>query len=208
MTAVFGDELRELRHAAGLGQRELSAASGMSATSICRFERGQRRPTDQQTAIIIRALVDARPDLGTADQLAARLAGCHHTTRAWRQPMPKLGATPKDPKAYPGFRHDLAACRGLDPNIFHPAPTNMPAVAAAETVCRNSCLVMEGCLRYAVADGEPHGVWGGCGEDTRVVLRTRWDGTSPLVAECDICETSFVPLVDGECPACAQKKAG
>ena len=67
--------------------------------------------------------------------------------------------------------HRRAACRGLDPAIFHPDEGDNGQAAMA--ICRG-CPVRVACLTTAVAAGEHHGVWGGAGEGRRRVLRRAW----------------------------------
>lgn len=74
-----------------------------------------------------------------------------------------------------------AACRGVDPELFFPEPSDEPLVkaqvAAAKAVCR-PCPVRERCLVDAV-ERLPHGVAGGLTEQERRRLRTaRGMGTS------------------------------
>jgi WhiB family redox-sensing transcriptional regulator len=63
------------------------------------------------------------------------------------------------------------ACALVDPEVFFP-----PKGASAEPakrVCR-SCEVRADCLDYALANREPHGVWGGLSEpERRALLRRR-----------------------------------
>jgi WhiB family redox-sensing transcriptional regulator len=66
-----------------------------------------------------------------------------------------------------------AACRGLDPAIFYPAPEDEEIAEAAKDVCA-TCSVREACLEYALAVREKEGVWGGATErDRRRILRQR-----------------------------------
>lgn len=63
---------------------------------------------------------------------------------------------------------DQAACRGLDPALFHPQrgePTE-----PAKRVCA-SCPVRQECLDWALEANEKHGVWGGMSERQRRQLR-------------------------------------
>lgn len=62
-----------------------------------------------------------------------------------------------------------AACRGLDPEMFFPAPGESPA--AAKAVCA-TCPVRTQCATAATFDrAERHGVWGGLTERDRRRLR-------------------------------------
>jgi WhiB family transcriptional regulator, redox-sensing transcriptional regulator len=66
---------------------------------------------------------------------------------------------------------DRAACKGrTDVNWFPEGPGPTRARQAAIDVCRG-CEVSLDCLRYAVANGEQHGIWGGLTEDQRMHLR-------------------------------------
>jgi WhiB family transcriptional regulator, redox-sensing transcriptional regulator len=71
-----------------------------------------------------------------------------------------------------------AACRGLDPEIFHPAPGE--SAAPARAVCA-SCPVRVECGEWALFR-EYHGVWGGLTErDRRRLRRTRRHHTTPVL---------------------------
>ena len=64
-----------------------------------------------------------------------------------------------------------AACRGVDPEIFHPSEEDDPTPAKA--ICAE-CPVREACLEHALAVREKHGVWGGLTErERRRVIRQR-----------------------------------
>ncbi len=65
----------------------------------------------------------------------------------------------------------LAACRGVEPDIFYPASDEEAEVAKA--VC-GQCAVRQPCLEYALASRERDGVWGGATEkERRRILRQR-----------------------------------
>jgi len=62
-----------------------------------------------------------------------------------------------------------AACRGMDPDLFH--PQRGQPVEPARQVCR-SCPEVEPCLAFALGAGPAlRGVWGGTSEHERRVLR-------------------------------------
>jgi WhiB family redox-sensing transcriptional regulator len=63
-----------------------------------------------------------------------------------------------------------ALCATSDPEMFFP-PGDSPA-AGARQICAQ-CPVRRQCLAYAVAAGEPHGIWGGLDPDERRSLRRR-----------------------------------
>lgn len=62
-----------------------------------------------------------------------------------------------------------AACRGIDPNLFH--PERGEATAPAKAVCAR-CPVRHDCLVYALATIQQHGIWGGLSERERRPLRS------------------------------------
>jgi WhiB family transcriptional regulator, redox-sensing transcriptional regulator len=65
----------------------------------------------------------------------------------------------------------VAACRGVDPDIFY--PVSEEDADEAKDICRQ-CPVMETCLEYALATRERDGVWGGATErERRRMLRQR-----------------------------------
>ena len=65
----------------------------------------------------------------------------------------------------------LAACRGVEPDIFYPASDEESD--AAKAVC-GVCPVRQPCLEYALASREKDGVWGGATEkERRRLLRQR-----------------------------------
>lgn len=117
------------------------------------------------------------------------------------------------PDAQPAvpFRNGMAYCAPMDPDIFFPTSDGDGAFAdraRATAICRNHCLVMEGCLRHALQIREEFGVWGGCTESERERIAMQWDRRSPLVVECESCERGFVPLIDGngtECAGCRKE---
>ncbi|GAA4630542.1 WhiB family transcriptional regulator [Actinoallomurus vinaceus] len=70
---------------------------------------------------------------------------------------------------------DLAACRGIDPELFFPVSAAGPAldqVSEAKRVCA-SCPVVSDCLAWALRAGESVGVWGGTTPDERRYLRLK-----------------------------------
>lgn len=58
---------------------------------------------------------------------------------------------------------DQAACRGVDPNIFHPDDADY---AQARSYC-DRCLVRSECLAHALEHNEVFGMWGGRTESSR-----------------------------------------
>lgn len=54
-----------------------------------------------------------------------------------------------------------AECRGIDnPDIFFPDQMSSQVAAMAVAMC-NRCQVQEACMRFAIANGEEYGIWGG-----------------------------------------------
>ena len=70
---------------------------------------------------------------------------------------------------------DLAACRGVDPELFYPVSATGPGleqVDEAKRVCAG-CPVTSECLSWALRAGEPAGIWGGTTPDERRHLRRK-----------------------------------
>ncbi len=64
-----------------------------------------------------------------------------------------------------------SACRGLDPEIFHPATDE--EADEAKSICA-ICPVRQMCLEHALLAREREGVWGGLTErERRRVIRQR-----------------------------------
>lgn len=61
---------------------------------------------------------------------------------------------------------DEAACRDVDPDVFFPVGVDVALSVPAQQVCKG-CPVRRQCLAYAVANGIPHGVYGGLRPDQR-----------------------------------------
>lgn len=64
----------------------------------------------------------------------------------------------------PDHWQELAACFGLDPEVFF--PTTEEEAGLGLSYC-NVCSVREMCLAWAVQNGERYGVWGGTTEQQR-----------------------------------------
>lgn len=80
---------------------------------------------------------------------------------------------------------ERAACRGQDagyffaPSWFETRDEKLGREAVARAICAR-CPVREPCLEYALANREPHGVWGGANEtERRALLRARDAEASP-----------------------------
>jgi WhiB family redox-sensing transcriptional regulator len=66
-----------------------------------------------------------------------------------------------------------AACRGLEPQIFHPLTDEDEDAAPAKGIC-NECPVRVPCLEYALGRREKDGIWGGATErERRRIIRQR-----------------------------------
>jgi WhiB family transcriptional regulator, redox-sensing transcriptional regulator len=72
----------------------------------------------------------------------------------------------------PDAWQDGGACRGPHASLFFPPPhferkvDRLARERQAKRIC-SECLVRGECLEYALAVGEPHGVWGGMNENER-----------------------------------------
>lgn len=68
---------------------------------------------------------------------------------------------------------DAARCRELDPELFFPIGETAPAAIQAEeakAICR-TCPVIDNCLKFALAEGIPEGIFGGLTEQERTSLK-------------------------------------
>lgn len=65
---------------------------------------------------------------------------------------------------------DRAACRGVDPDLFHPDRGANLVMREAKAVCAG-CPVRARCLHYALETREIYGVWGGTSERERRRIR-------------------------------------
>jgi WhiB family redox-sensing transcriptional regulator len=97
--------------------------------------------------------------------------------------------------APPHFAH--AACRGLDPSLFHPEAGEVSVVENAREVC-NRCPEREPCLAYAIEHGEQLGVWGGLSALERRNLRRRRGGQIVAVSFDNIDEPDDAELAEVE----------
>jgi len=74
---------------------------------------------------------------------------------------------------------DLAACDGIDPDLFFPHPTDDDEAAKALEVCA-ICPVRKQCLAEALTHNIQTGIWGGATEaDRRAIRRRARRGTRP-----------------------------
>lgn len=75
--------------------------------------------------------------------------------------------------AMSGAWRDQARCRGVDPQVFHPAEEDEAGSDAARAICE-LCPVVESCLEFAISAREKEGVWGGLtARERRRLMRHR-----------------------------------
>jgi WhiB family redox-sensing transcriptional regulator len=84
-----------------------------------------------------------------------------------RPPRRRLAA----PARYAARWRELAACRGIDLEMFFPGRGE--SAGPARRVCA-ACPVRQPCLDYAISNRIVHGVWGGLTERERRALRSGW----------------------------------
>lgn len=73
------------------------------------------------------------------------------------------------------WRED-AICREVDTDLFFPvgsSPRSIETAELAKAICA-TCPVQVQCLKFAVATNQHYGIWGGCDEEERRVIRRRW----------------------------------
>lgn len=68
---------------------------------------------------------------------------------------------------------DFGRCRESDPDIWFPTK-DTPTTREARRICFQ-CEVRPQCLQRALADEEPHGIWGGLTERERLDYRRKGD---------------------------------
>ena len=61
----------------------------------------------------------------------------------------------------------FAACKGKDPNLFHPGPGKQHDLQRALAICKG-CDVRRECFIYAMEGDERYGVWGGTSARQRI----------------------------------------
>lgn len=71
-----------------------------------------------------------------------------------------------------------AACRGMNPAIFHPDRGDYQGIDKALAVCA-ACPVATECLTWALDTNQKQGVWGGTTGRDRRQLRRTWRRTVP-----------------------------
>lgn len=99
-----------------------------------------------------------------ADELAALLERAHRT-------LDHRGYAPAPAEWAPRPEwFDEAACRGVDPGLFHPARGDYAVERNALAICAG-CPVRDQCLTHAVTHHELHGIWGGTSARERRDMR-------------------------------------
>lgn len=81
-----------------------------------------------------------------------------------------------------------AACRGVSTSLFFLEKGDYVNVDLARSVC-DACEVKEPCLRYALANHERFGVWGGKTPGERRLMQTA--NKTARKAVCEGCSTQF-----------------
>jgi WhiB family redox-sensing transcriptional regulator len=96
----------------------------------------------------------------------------------------------------------LAACRGLDPDLFFAERGDTLTVRNARAVCA-ACPVAAECLEFAIANDETVGMWGGlCGNDLRAEKRRRAGGRKGPKPG-----TTYKPIEHGTAPCQSCREA-
>ena len=84
-----------------------------------------------------------------------------------------------------------AACKDIDPDLFHPSEGQ--STAAARAVCA-TCPVRPECLDWALRNGERFGVWGGTSERERRRMRRPGPVVQPQTTKfCVCCSDVYLP---------------
>lgn len=91
----------------------------------------------------------------TAPQIALRLGCSERQVYYWRARPERVQSTPSADHSW----MERAACRGHDPEMFFPHPSDGIGRDLAQSVCQR-CPVIEACGRWA-DDTSAVGVWGG-----------------------------------------------
>ena len=99
-----------------------------------------------------------------------------------------------------------AACRGLDPELFHPEVGELTAPAKA--VC-DACPVRVECLEHAIVHEERNGVWGGVGsaERRRMISRRERGRSRPIPHGTREGYRRCHVRPEGACKACAEAQS-
>lgn len=66
------------------------------------------------------------------------------------------------------FNCEQAACRGMDPNVFH--TERGESTKEAKAIC-GRCPIRQECLEFALENYESFGIWGGLSERERRRIR-------------------------------------
>ena len=88
---------------------------------------------------------------------------------------------------------DNAACKGHNPDLWHPTSGDVASAARAKAICAR-CPVRQECLDLAISNSEQHGIWAGL--RARELTRASHAQSVGLVhkVECrnPACETLFI----------------
>lgn len=93
---------------------------------------------------------------------ANRQYGREHRFPTGREELPVKQMPPM------GSWVEAAACRGSEPELFH--PDRGASTASAKAVCAG-CPVIDECLAWALDTTQKYGVWGGTSEKERRIMR-------------------------------------
>lgn len=104
------------------------------------------------------------------------------------------------------WRQD-AACRGSDPDGWHPRRFDAETEQAAKAIC-DQCPVRTNCLAEALEQNETRGIWGGLSETERRFLRRNL----PRWSRCTICGRRYLQTrtkqrsCGDDCPGRSEKR--
>ena len=98
---------------------------------------------------------------------------------------------------------DLAACRGMDPDDFHPDKGHSRTAANAKAVCAG-CPVRSECLAFALDNDICDGIYGGLSPRERGTLRPRRNQRQPINHGTEGGYSTHRRRNEDPCPACAE----
>ena len=99
---------------------------------------------------------------------------------------------------------DVAACRGIDPELFYIPGDSEAKSAPAVRVC-DGCPVAEQCLGWALKHGEDHGVWGGTTPKQRRALRLKYRIKTESARVCMRCAGPMSPKASSVAMYCSAR---
>ena len=97
-----------------------------------------------------------------------------------------------------------AACRGMNPAIFHPDRGDADGIRQALEVCAG-CPVAQQCLTWALDTNQKQGVWGGTTGRDRRELRRTWVRTVPC-QRCGVRLETGAHIDPKYCETCRRKR--